>query len=140
VPVGAVFRDVEDLAAAVLDLYRGGAPLWHLGFLNAAMARAKGLEERHVLFGAYPEGRVPWVESALKRASEFHGGRVVSRKEVRRIWEQRFFPAYPLGPTPTTGRAFIRGTRLAPTLAELERSWWGWRSKERSPGWARWHF
>ena len=39
VPVGAVFRDVRDLAGAILDLYRGGAPLWHLGFLNAAMAR-----------------------------------------------------------------------------------------------------
>jgi glycolate oxidase len=121
VPAGAVFRDVRDLAAAVLDLYRGGAPLWHLGFLNAAMARAKSLEEGHVLFGAYPEERVSWVEPALERASESHRGRVVSREEARRIWEQRFFPAEPLGPTPTPGRAFIRGARLAEALAELER-------------------
>ena len=121
VPAGAVFRDVRDLAAAVLDLYRGGAPLWHLGFLNAAMARARSLEEGHVLFGAYPEERVSWVEPALERASESHRGRVVSREEARRIWEQRFFPAEPLGPTPTPGRAFIRGARLAEALAELER-------------------
>jgi FAD/FMN-containing dehydrogenase len=121
VPAGAVFRDVRDLAAAVLDLYRGGAPLWHLGFLNAAMARAKSLEEGHVLFGAYPEERVSWVEPALERASESHRGRVVPREEARRIWEQRFFPAEPLGPTPTPGRAFIRGARLAEALAELER-------------------
>jgi glycolate oxidase len=121
VPAGAVFRDVRDLAAAVLDLYRGGAPLWHLGFLNAAMARAKSLEEGHVLFGAYPEERVSWVEPALERASESHRGRVVSREEARRIWEQRFFPAEPLGPTPAPGRAFIRGARLAEALAELER-------------------
>jgi hypothetical protein len=121
VPAGAVFRDVRDLAAAVLDLYRGGAPLWHLGFLNAAMARAKSLEEGHVLFGAYPEERVSWVEPALERASESHRGRVVSREEARRIWEQRFFPAKPLGPTLTPGRAFIRGARLAEALAELER-------------------
>jgi hypothetical protein len=121
VPAGAVFRDVRDLAAAVLDLYRGGAPLWHLGFLNAAMARAKSLEEGHVLFGAYPEERVSRVEPALERASESHRGRVVSHEEARRIWEQRFFPAEPLGPTPTPGRAFIRGARLAEVLAELER-------------------
>jgi glycolate oxidase len=121
VSVGAVFRDVEDLAAAVLDLHRSGAPLWHLGFLNAAMADARGLKEGHVLFGAYPEERASWIGPALKRASESHRGRVVPHEEARRIWEQRFFPAYTLGPIPTPGRAFIRGARLAPTLAELER-------------------
>jgi glycolate oxidase len=120
VPVGVVFRDAENLAAAVLDLYRGGAPLWHLGFLNAAMARAKSLEEGHVLFGAYPQERASWIEPALESASESHRGRIVAREEAERIWEQRFFPAYPLGPTPMPGRAFIRGARLAETLAELE--------------------
>ena len=124
VPVGAFFRDVEDLAAAVLDLHRSGAPLWHLGFLNAAMARARGLEEGHVLFGAYPEERASWIEPALERASESHRGRVVPHEEARRIWEQRFFPAYTLGLIPAPGRAFIRGARLAPTLAELETIQW----------------
>src|SRR5215216_573057 len=121
VPIGAVFRDAGDLGNAVLDLYRGGVPFWHLGFLNASMARAGNLEEGHVLIGAYPEERAPWVEPALKRASESHRGRVVPREEAHRIWEQRFFPAEPLGPTPTPGRAFIRGARLAEALAELER-------------------
>jgi hypothetical protein len=46
---------------------------------------------------------------------------VVPRVEARRIWEQRFFPAFPLGPTPMPGRTFVRGARLAPTLAKLER-------------------
>jgi hypothetical protein len=109
VPVGVVFRDVEDLTAAVVDLHRGGAPLWHLGFLNAAMTRASGLEEGHVLFGSYPKERASWIEPALDRASESHRGRVVPRVEARHIWEQRFFPAFPLGPTPMPGRAFIRG-------------------------------
>ncbi|HEX5974430.1 MAG TPA: FAD-binding oxidoreductase, partial [Rubrobacteraceae bacterium] len=121
VPAGALFRDTKDLAAAVLDLHRGGAPLWHLGFLNAAMARAKGLREGHVLFGAYPEERGQWVGPALRRASESHRGRVLPREEAGLTWERRFFPATPLGPTPTPGRAFIRGARLAETLAELER-------------------
>ncbi|MEW6638549.1 MAG: FAD-binding oxidoreductase, partial [Actinomycetota bacterium] len=121
VPVGAIFRSAADLGNAVLDLCRGGAPLWHLAFLTAAMTRAKGLEGGHVLFGAYPKERVSWVEPALQRAVESQRGRVLLREEAERIWEQRFFPARPLGPTPTPGRAFVRGARLAPTLAEIER-------------------
>jgi glycolate oxidase len=121
VPAGVVFRDAEDLGNAVLALYRSGTPLWHLGFLNASMARAGSLEEGHVLFGAYPEERASWVEPALKRASESHRGRTVTSEEANRIWEQRFFPVTPLGPTATPGRAFLQGARLAPTLVKLER-------------------
>jgi hypothetical protein len=121
VPVGAVFRDAEDLGNAVLELYRGGTPLWHLGFLNAAMARAGSLEEGHVLFGAYPEERAPWVEPAPQRVSESHRGRVVTREDAHRIWERRFFPASPMGPPPSPGRAVLQGARLAPTLVKLER-------------------
>jgi glycolate oxidase len=121
VPIGAVFRDAGDLGNAVLDLYRGGVPLWHLGFLNASMARAGNLEEGHVLIGAYPQERAPWVEPALKRASESHRGRVVVHEEAYRIWERRFFPAEPVGSVPTPGRAFLQGARLPPTLVKLER-------------------
>ena len=75
-----------------------------------------------MLFSAYPEERASWIEPALDRASESHRGRVVPRVEARHIWEQRFFPAFPVGSTPKPGRAFIRGVRLGPTLAlELER-------------------
>jgi len=121
VPIGAVFRDAGDLGNAVLDLYRGGVPFWHLGFLNASMARAGNLEEGHVLIGAYPQERAPWVEPALKRASESHRGRVVVHEEAYRIWERRFFPAEPVGSVPTPGRAFLQGARLPPTLVKLER-------------------
>jgi FAD/FMN-containing dehydrogenase len=121
VPIGAIFRDVVDLAKAILDLYRGGVPLWHLGFLNAAMARAKGLEEGHVLFGAYPGEREPQVEPALQRAVQRRGGSLALREEAERIWEKRFFPANPLEPTPTPGRGFVRGSRLASALLEMER-------------------
>ncbi len=121
VPVGAVFRRAEDLTGAVLDLYRGGAPLWHLGFLNAVMAQARGLEGRHVLFGAYPGEMAGRVESTLRKTVQSRRGRVLPREEADRIWEQRFFPADPSGPTPTPGRAFVQGARLAPTLLELER-------------------
>ena len=107
---------------AVLDLYRGGVPLWHLGFLNAAMARAGSLEEGHVLIGAYPEERASLVEPAMQRASEFHRGHVVTHEDAYRIWEQRFFPAEPVGPGRSRLRPrFLQGARLPLTLVKLER-------------------
>jgi glycolate oxidase len=121
VPVAALFRDAGDLGRAVMDLDRGGVPLWHLGFLNAAMARARRFEIAPVLFGAYPKERVPWVEGALQSVVESNRGSMLSRKEAQRVWEQRFFPASHLGPTPRPGRALVRGERLAQTLLELER-------------------
>lgn len=136
VPVAAVFRDSEGMAGAVLDLYRGGAPLWHLAFLNAAMSRARGFEEKPVLFGAYPGERAGRVEPALKEAVESHGGSLLPREEAHSVWEQRFFPASPVGTIPRPGRALVQGARLVPTLVEIERklkgvaiqgtiSWWG---------------
>jgi FAD/FMN-containing dehydrogenase len=121
VPVAALFRDAGDLGNVVLDLDRGGVPLWHLGFLNAAMARARHFELGPVLFGAYPKERAPWVEPALRSVVESHRGNILSRKEAQRVWDQRFFPASPLGPIPRPGRAFVRVGRLAQTLLELER-------------------
>lgn len=136
VPVGATFRGSEDMAGAVQDLHRGGTPLWHLGFLNAAMARARGFEEKPLLFGVYPGERSDRVEPALREAVKLHGGSLLAREEADRVWEQRFFPAEPLGPTPAPGRALVRGARLGPTLVELEKklegvamqgtvAWWG---------------
>ncbi len=121
VPVGAVFRRAEDLAGAVVNLYQSGAPLWHLAFLNAAMARARGLEEGHVLFGAYPGERASLVEPALRRAVESHGGCAFAREEAEVVWEGRYFPAGASGSLPTPGRAFVQAARLAPTLVQLER-------------------
>jgi glycolate oxidase len=125
VPVAALFRDAEDLGKAVTDLDRGGAPLWHLGILNAAMARARRFEVGPVLFGAYPKERSNWLEPALQVAVESHRGEILPRKEAQHVWEQRFFPASHLGPTPRPGRALVRGERLAQTLVEIERRFAG---------------
>jgi len=121
VPVAALFRDAGALGDAVLDLYRDGAPLWHLGFLNAAMARAKGLEGGYMLFGAYPKERAPRIEPALHGAAESHRGEVLLRREAQRVWDERYFPASHLAPIPKPGRALLRGERLAQTLVEIER-------------------
>jgi glycolate oxidase len=103
VPVAALFRDAVDLGNAVIDLDRGGVPLWHLGLLNASMARARRFEIGSVLFGAYPKGSAPWVEEALQSVVDSHRGEVLPRGEAQRVWEQRFFPASHLGPTPRPG-------------------------------------
>ena len=122
VPVGAIFEDAQNLGNAVLDLYRGGVPLWHLAFLNATMARARSFDEGYVLFGAYPEERAPQVEAAFHRVIGSRRGRALGREEAERIWERRFFPTGPLGPTPTPGRVFVQGERLAEALVEIERN------------------
>jgi hypothetical protein len=119
VPVAALFRDAADLGKTVVALDRGGVPLWHLGFLNAALARR--FEIGPVLFGAYPKERAPSVEDALQSVVESHRGEVLPRKEAQRAWEQRFFPVSHLGPTPRPGRALVRGERLAETMLELEK-------------------
>lgn len=121
VPVAALFRNAGDLGNAVSDLDRGGVPLWHLGFLNVAMARARRFEVGPVLFGAYPKERTSWVEPALQSVVESHRGDILSREDAQRVWQQRFFPASTLGPIPRPGRAIVRGTRLASTLVEIER-------------------
>ena len=46
---------------------------------------------------------------------------MLPRSEAQRVWEQRFFPASHLGPTPRPGRALVRGDRLAQTLLEIEK-------------------
>ena len=125
VPVAALFRDAEDLGKAVMDLDRGGVPLWHLGLPNAAMTRARRFEVGAVLFGAYPKERASWLEPALHSAVESHRGEILPRQEAQRVWEQRFFPASHLRPTPRPGRALVRGERLAQTLEEIERKFAG---------------
>ena len=120
-PVAALFRDAGDLGKAVVELDKGGVPLWHLGLLNADMARARRFETGPVLFGAYPKERASWVEPALQDVVKSHRGEVLPRREAQRAWEQRFFPVSHLGPTPRPGLALVRGERLAETLLELER-------------------
>ena len=125
VPVAALFRDAGDLGKAIVDLDRGGTPLWHLGVLNAAMARARRFETGPVLFGAYPKERADRVEPALESVVASHRGEVLARREARGVWEQRFFPVSHLGPTPRPGRALVRGERLAEVLLEIERRFAG---------------
>jgi FAD/FMN-containing dehydrogenase len=108
VPCALGFEDSEDLAGAVIEALRGGIPLWHLSFLNAPMANARGLGQEHVISGAYPGERNGMVESALRELAASHGGRVLPPADAYRVWGERFFPVAPSHPTPVlTDRAFI---------------------------------
>ena len=70
-----------------------------------------------------PRRDLPWSRPpSRQRVVGSRRGRARGRKEAEHIWEQRFFPAGPLGPTPAPGRAFVRGARLAEVLVEIERN------------------
>ena len=108
VPCALAFRDSEDLAGAVMETLRAGVPLWHLSFLNAPMANARGLGQEHLISGAYPGERTGMVEGALRELAVSHGGRVLPTADAYRVWGERFFPVAPSHPTPVlTDRAFM---------------------------------
>lgn len=119
-PFGAAFDAAEDLAGAVLGLYRAGVPLWHLGLKNPAMAQARSHEGKYLLFGAYPEERSPQVEEPLRAEIEAHGGRRLPDAEAYRVWDARFFPVSPSRETPTPSGALVPVDRLAPALRRFE--------------------
>jgi len=100
VPFAASFSGAGDLAGCVADLTEAGVPLWHLAFLNPAMARARGLGEDYLLFGAYPQERAPEVEAGLQAAIVPRRGGILTAAQAHRVWGERFFPVAPSHPTP----------------------------------------
>ncbi len=67
----------------------------------------------HTLAVVDSDGALVGIVSSQDLAADF--------KDSTPISGGRFFPAGPLKPTPKPGRAYVQGTRLAPTLVELER-------------------
>lgn len=119
-PFAAAFDTPEDLVRAVQGIRRAGVPLWHLGLLNAAMARARGHEGSPLLFGIYPEERSPEVEESLWTEIEAHEGRRLPVAEAYRVWGARFFPVSPSQETPVTSGSLVLVEQLAPALRSLE--------------------
>jgi FAD/FMN-containing dehydrogenase len=101
VPFAATFSDADDLARCVADLSGSSARLWHLGFVNPVMARARRLEEDYLLFGAYPQERASAVEAGLNDAIEPHRGRILPIAQAHRVWGERFFPVAPSHASPS---------------------------------------
>jgi FAD/FMN-containing dehydrogenase len=101
IPFAASFSGAGDLSGCVTDLAEAGVLLWHLAFLNPAMARARSLGEDYLLFGAYPQNRAPEVEAGLRDAIEPHRGHILPAARAHRVWGERFFPVAPSRPTPS---------------------------------------
>lgn len=119
-PFAAAFDTSDALVRAVLGIRRVGVPLWHLGLLNAAMARARGHEGSPLLFGVYPEERGPQVEEPLWAQIEAHAGRRLPTAEAYRVWGARFFPVSPSHQTPAPEGSLVPVDRLAAGLVRLE--------------------
>lgn len=109
---GLSFSEPEALAAAIEELLRADAPLWHVAFLNRELARFRGLGEDHLLFGAYPAERAAKAEEALREAAKL-GGREMPPAEAYRTWGERFFPVAPAHPMPA------RAERVLSTVADV---------------------
>lgn len=117
-PFVATFAGAEDLAGSVAEIIEAVIPLWHLAFLNPEMARARGLAETYLLFGAYPRERSVDVEEGLRRVVEPRRGRILPAAEAYRVWGERFFPMVPPHPLPNAVREFISVAQLPEALGE----------------------
>ncbi len=95
VPYGATFGSAEQLVGAVMSVAEARLPLWHLAFLNPAMAHARNLGDAFLLFGAYPAERAREVEGRLQSIVGSSRGRALSAAEAHRVWGERFFPVTP---------------------------------------------
>ena len=117
-PFGATFGGAEDLIWSIAQMIEAEVPLWHLAFLNPEMARARGLAESYLLFGAYPRGRAAEVEDGLREVLESCRGRIMPVAEAYRAWGERFFPMVPYHPFPAPVREFVSVARLSEALGE----------------------
>ena len=116
-PFAAAFSEPGGVAGAVSALLASEAPLWHLAFVSPAMAAARGLRERYLLYGAYPSARDAEAWWGLRRrVLGEHGGVELDGREAWRVWAERFSPVAPAHPTPRAARRFVAAGGLAQEL------------------------
>jgi FAD/FMN-containing dehydrogenase len=123
VPFGAAFDSAAELTGAVASIAEVGLPLWHLAFLNPAMAHARNLSDAFMLFGAYPAERGGEIEGDLRSVVVSSRGRALSAAEAHRAWGERFFPVTPsaLPPRfPALSRDLVSLVDLPQKLGEVE--------------------
>lgn len=120
-PFAAALDGAQDVNAAVADLMERRADLWHLAFLNPAMAAARGLGEDYLLFGAYPADRAERAEADLRASVEGRSGRMLDASRAGRVWGERFFPIAPSRPAPDATRRFVPLADLPSALDEVEK-------------------
>ncbi|CAN5546766.1 hypothetical protein BH24ACT22_BH24ACT22_08810 [soil metagenome] len=117
-PFAAEFAGAEALTRAINFLLERNPPLWHLGVINPAMARAMGSRERYLISGAYPASGAS-AENDLERAVSENRGSRLDAAEAYRIWGSRFFPVAPGQTTPAPGRVLVPAPRVGAVLDHL---------------------
>lgn len=105
-PFAVAFEHPEPLLRTLseLALDPSSAPLWHVGFLNPAMARLRGLAPGYLMFGAYPGHRAAELEDVFWPAVAANSGQSLGAAESYRVWGERFAPLTPSRPTPPARR------------------------------------
>lgn len=124
-PIAAAFEDAADLTGAVTKLFDIGVSLWHLAVLNPAMARARNVGTKHLMFGAYPRERSGEVEHRLRSVVESNRGRLLPAADVHRVWGERYFPIRPAilpAGFPGLSREFTSVAELSQKLEQVEDS------------------
>jgi len=113
-----------DLLAAAEDVVDARPPLWHLGFLNRALAHARHLGEDYLLFGAYPREREERVAGSLRAVVEERRGRVLGAAGAYRAWGERFFPVTPSARyVPDHDREYVALAEVGEVLSRMETGW-----------------
>lgn len=120
-PFAAALSGAEDVSGAIADLTERRAGLWHLAFLNPAMAAARGLGEDYLLFGAYPADRAEIAEGNLRASVGDRRGRMLDTGQAGRVWGERFFPVAPSRPAPDATRRFVALADLPAALDGVEK-------------------
>lgn len=118
-PFAISFAREEALQRAVDSLLERRPPLWHLGIVNAPMARAMRSREGYMIFGTYPASEVAAAEGELERVSRGNHGTALDAAEAYRMWGGRFFPVDPARPTPAPGRVLVPASRVGAVLDHL---------------------
>ena len=104
-------------------LFDIGVSLWHLAVLNPAMARARNVGTKHLMFGAYPRERSGEVEHRLRSVVESNRGRLLPAADVHRVWGERYFPIRPA----ILPAGFPGSPANSPLWPSCPRSWSRWR-------------
>jgi FAD/FMN-containing dehydrogenase len=107
-PFVIAFAEREPLLRTLseLALDPSSTPLWHVGFLNPAMARLRGLTPGYLMFGAYPGHRAAELDDVFWPAVAANSGESLGAAEAYRVWGERFAPLTPSRPTPQARRVF----------------------------------
>jgi len=137
------FKDARSLEAALRAIANDGLPIWSMTFLNPESLRLKRrlphkhghpyeeahphfvpeLPEAYVVIMAYPAGRHPVIQSALRQIVKDNVGEELSSEIAEHEWDQRFAPMRlkRIGPSIIPTEVMVPLESLSAVLEEIGR-------------------